>query len=447
MSSKDQTGFDAFFQAVTTSPEFKSAVTKDWKWDSVDLLEKSLLEMQSGVEKASSMMNSLNEKFATDEAKNIGNNASIWNNNSGTTPPKTGNAKDETEKPAVEVQHFTKVEWKPWGFEAVAGMDSLKEELKDSFIKPLKFKFLVEKLRKEKADSVIARNEAIQIPETEKNGSSRIFVSDETKNHDLLERLYTEYEKFKISIPTGMLFYGPPGTGKTFITKKLAEELGCGFISKNMGEFGSSYLHQTTKNIKDFFEWAKKAAENEPIILFLDEIDSLVSARTNNVDANKAEEVSQFLQEFNGLESAPNLIVIAATNRPDHLDSAILRSGRLDKKIYLGPPDDVARKALFQMYIEKKWRPSEKLDYDELTLLTKDYVSADIETICDEVARDASRNLLDLVDEAESGNLTEKLLEWNKITMDSLRATIAETPSSLKMVDMSVYTSWLEKIK
>ena len=132
-----------------------------------------------------------------------------------------------------------------------------------------------------------------------------------------------------------MLFYGPPGTGKTFITKKLAEELGCGFISKNMGEFGSSYLHQTTKNIKDFFAGAKKAAEDEPIILFLDEIDSLVSARTNNVDANKAEEVSQFLQEFNALEEAPNLIVIAATNRPDHLDPAILRSGRLDKKIYL----------------------------------------------------------------------------------------------------------------
>ena len=443
MSSSKDSGFDAFFQAVTTSPEFKSAVTKDWKWDSVDLLEKSLLEMQAGVEKASNMMNSLNEKFATDEAKNT------WNT-IGSTQPKTGNPQDDKQIPAVEVQYFTKVEWKPWGFEAVAGMDSLKEELKESFIKPLKFKFLVEKLRKEKEDSsgsVIARNEAIQVSEKKSTGSPRTLEGDETKNNDLLERLYTEYEKFKISIPTGMLFYGPPGTGKTFITKKLAEELWCGFISKNMWEFGSSYLHQTTKNIKDFFEWAKKAAENEPIILFLDEIDSLVSARTSNVDANKAEEVSQFLQEFNGLESAPNLIVIAATNRPDHLDSAILRSGRLDKKIYLGPPDDIARKALFQMYIEKKWRPSEKLDYDELMILTKDYVSADIEAICDEVARDASQDILELLDEAESGKLTEKHLQWHQITMDSLRKTILETPSSLKMVDMSIYTSWLEKIK
>ena len=118
--------------------------------------------------------------------------------------------------------------------------------------------------------------------------------------------------------------------------------------------------------------------------------------------------MSQFLQEFNSLEQSPNLIVIAATNRPDHLDPAILRSGRLDKKIYLGPPDEVARKALFLMYIEKAGRPSKKLDYDALATLTDGYVSSDIEAICDEVARDASRDLLDLVDEAESGTLTEQ---------------------------------------
>ena len=304
-------------------------------------------------------------------------------------------------------------------------MTDLKRELNESFIKPLKFKFLIEKLRQN----------------SEKNANEK-----SEKNTELLEKLYSEYEKFKISIPTGILLYGPPGTGKTFITKKLAEEIECGFVSKNMGEFGSSYLHQTTKNIKDFFDGVKKIAENEPIILFLDEIDSLLSARTNNVDSNKAEEVSQFLQEFNALEEAKNLIVIAATNRPDHLDSAILRSGRLDKKIYIGPPDETAREELFRMYIEKMGRPHEKLDYHELAILTTNYVSADIEAICDEVARDASRNLLDLIDEAESGALTEKHLENHKITMEMLRETILEMPSSLKMVDMSIYENWLAKI-
>lgn len=304
-------------------------------------------------------------------------------------------------------------------------MTDLKRELNESFIKPLKFKFLIEKLRQN----------------SEKNANEK-----SEKNTELLEKLYSEYEKFKISIPTGMLLYGPPGTGKTFITKKLAEEIECGFVSKNMGEFGSSYLHQTTKNIKDFFDGVKKIAENEPIILFLDEIDSLLSARTNNVDSNKAEEVSQFLQEFNALEEAKNLIIIAATNRPDHLDSAILRSGRLDKKIYIGPPDETAREELFRMYIEKMGRPHEKLDYHELAILTTNYVSADIEAICDEVARDASRNLLDLIDEAENGALTEKHLKNHKITMEMLRETILEMPSSLKMVDMSIYENWLAKI-
>ncbi len=412
-------GFDSFFSEITESKEFKDLKNSGKDISSLADLEKSLTDMRSGAMKAANMMKNFDTKFTPPPASP--------SKDSGTLAPKTGDAKTEETKPAVEVQHFVRKEWKPFGFDAVAGMDGLKEELKDSFIKPLRFKFLVEKLKREDAEN----------PKTE----------EEKMKHEMTLKLYSEYEKFKISIPTGMLFYGPPGTGKTFITKKLAEELGCGFISKNMGEFGSSYLHQTTKNIKDFFDGAKKAAENEPIILFLDEIDSLVSARTTNVDANKAEEVSQFLQEFNGLEDAPNLIVIAATNRPDHLDSAILRSGRLDKKIYLGPPDTVARKALFQMYIDKAGRPSTDLDYDELARLSDGYVSADIEAICDEVARDASRDLLELIDEAESGTLTEKDLAGHTITMQSIKDTLDETPSSLRMVDMSIYTSWLEKIK
>lgn len=122
----------------------------------------------------------------------------------------------------------------------------------------------------------------------------------------------------------------------------------------------------------------------------------MLSKRTNNIDANKAEEVSQFLQEFNKLDEAPNLIVIAATNRPDHLDSAILRSGRLDKKYYLGAPDFEARKELFQIHVEKEKRPHGKLNYGKLAELTDGYVAADIEAIVEEASRDASGSILDI---------------------------------------------------
>jgi transitional endoplasmic reticulum ATPase len=210
-------------------------------------------------------------------------------------------------------------------------------------------------------------------------------------------------------------------------------------------------MHETTKNIKAFFTGAKKAAENGPIVLFLDEIDSLLSSRTNNIDANKAEEVSQFLQEFNELASSQNLIVIAATNRPDHLDSAILRSGRFDKKIYIAPPDFTARKEMFRLYIEKLGRPHSKLDYEKLATLTEGYVSSDIETICDEVARDASQSILSLAASMDGDSFDaakiEKSLAKQVITMKDVEKAIVDTQSSLKMVDMSIYTKWLEKVE
>ena len=221
--------------------------------------------MESDIDRTADIMRNFDKKFNTPEAREQGNSQKT----PGTSPlPKTGNATEDEKSPAVEVLHFERKPGKPWGFEAVAGMDKLKIELTESFIKPLRFKFLVEKLRAEKSADTTSNQDqtATNANDTERENTNQTHLAtdkphtgepeenpDEKKN-ELLEKLYTEYEKFKISIPTGMLLYGPPGTGKTFITKKLAEELGCGFISKNMGEFGSSYLHQTTKNIKDFFQ-------------------------------------------------------------------------------------------------------------------------------------------------------------------------------------------------
>lgn len=140
------------------------------------------------------------------------------------------------------------------------------------------------------------------------------------------------------------------------------------------------------------------------------------------------------------------MIVVAATNRPDHLDSALLRSGRLDKKYYLGPPDFDARKELFQIYIEKESRPHGKINYDTIARLTEGYVAADIEAIVEEAARDASGNILDLAQKIQGydGDIGElkKGIEEHKITQALLEVAIADTIPSLKMVDMSVFENW-----
>ena len=414
--SNNETWFDAFFKAVTSSPEMKKVASKDW-WEE---FEKWLKNMEKEIKKASQMTASLKDSFDTPEARKA------WENYQTESKPYINRTKKEDDKSEnnLEIEYFEKKNPETFGFAWVAWMNELKQDLTENFIKPLKFKFLVEKLEKDGIDE----------------------NSKDAEKSKIYKQIHEAYKKFDVSIPTGMLFYGPPGTGKTFITKKLAQELWAGLIKKSVWEFGSSYIHQTSQNIKKFFEQAKSASEKWPIILFLDEIDSLLSKRTSSIDANKAEEVSQFLQEFNALDEAPNLIVIAATNRPDHLDSAIMRSGRLDKKIYIWAPDFEARKELFNIYIQKEKKPHKEMDYDKLAQLTDTYVAADIEAICDEVSRDASQNILDMandIDNLDLSTLKAKLSE-SVITMELLEKAISETTSSIKFVDMTIFDEWLK---
>ena len=402
--------FDDFFQNISQNTRKSSSFN-------LDDFEKELKKMDENIKQASDLNDFLKNSFDTTEARQAWENLKI-------EEKKAKNSTDEDKKPTIEIRYPKNKDSKTYGFAWVAGMADLKEELKENFIKPLKFKFLVQNMEKQE--------------------------NKDEKSLELYKTLQEAFEKFKVGIPTWMLFYGPPWTWKTFLTKKLAEELDAGMIEKSVWEFGSSYIHETSKNIKKFFTEAKKASESWPIILFLDEIDSLVSKRTSQVDSNKAEEVSQFLQEFNALDEAPNLIVIAATNRPDHLDSAILRSGRLDKKIYIWPPDFEARKELFQIYIEKTERPNKDIDFSKLAELTENFVAADIEHICDEAARQASKNILELVNKVDTDldlKQVKKTIKNSVITMEIMEKEISETTSSLQYVDMSVYNEWLEKSK
>lgn len=195
-----------------------------------------------------------------------------------------------------------------------------------------------------------------------------------------------KYKKFRLSIPNGILLYGPPGCGKTFIVQKLAEELGYNFIELNPSSVATPYVHGAVSNIAEVFEKAKQEA---PSIVFIDEIEGLMPKREglSSFSDIKKEEVNEFLLQLN--KAGENkILVVGATNRPHIIDTAILRSGRMDKRIYVSPPDFEARKELFKIYLSG--RPYDKnMNFDKLAESTNGYACSDIELIVTEAARAA----------------------------------------------------------
>jgi peroxin-6 len=141
--------------------------------------------------------------------------------------------------------------------------------------------------------------------------------------------------KSGIAQRSGLLFYGPPGTGKTLLAKAIATECQMNFISVKGPELLNMYVGESEKNVREVFE---RARENLPCIVFFDELDSLAPARGKGADSSQVMDriVAQLLTEIDGLGKRPGMFTIGATNRPDLLDSALLRTGRFDKMIYLG---------------------------------------------------------------------------------------------------------------
>lgn len=215
---------------------------------------------------------------------------------------------------------------------------------------------------------------------------------------DVIEPLINpeKYKKFKLGIPNGILLFGPPGCGKTFIVKKLAEELGYNFIEMNPSSVATSYVHGAVGNIGKVFEMAKLEA---PSIVFIDEIEGLVPKReelSSSADIKK-EEINEFLLQLNNAGNS-KILVVGATNRPHMIDTAILRSGRMDKRIFVGPPDLEARRDLFKICLSG--RPyDKKIDFEKLANITEYYVGSDIELIVTEAARDAVTQDKNVIDE------------------------------------------------
>ena len=200
-------------------------------------------------------------------------------------------------------------------------------------------------------------------------------------------------EKYKLTPPNGMLLYGPPGCGKSFFAEKFAEETGFNFILVKASDLGSIYIHGAQGKIADLF---KKAEENAPTVLCFDEFDAFVPKRGEGTDSNQAGEVNEFLSQLNNC-SKRGIFVIATSNRPDKVDPAVLRTGRIDRQIYVPMPDNTARRLMFELYL--KDRPCSGIDSEELAKKSDGYVASDIAYVVNEAATIAAFNREDITQE------------------------------------------------
>ncbi len=196
-----------------------------------------------------------------------------------------------------------------------------------------------------------------------------------------------KFEKMGIRAPRGILLYGPPGTGKTLLAKAAATESQANFISIRGPEIMSKWVGESEKAIRMIF---KKARQSSPCIVFLDEIDSIAPRRGFSSSGVTERIVNQLLTSMDGLTNLGGVIVIAATNRPDILDPALLRPGRFDRLVLIPPPDEEGRKKILEVHTRKM--PLENVDLERIASKTKGYTGADLENLCREAGMTAIRD-------------------------------------------------------
>lgn len=237
------------------------------------------------------------------------------------------------------------------------------------------------------------------------------------------------FKRMGINPPKGILLYGPPGCGKTLLARAVATESKANFISIKGPELLSKWVGESEKAIREVFRKAKMAS---PCIIFFDEFDSVAPTRGRHTsDSGVTEKVlSQFLTELDGLEVMKDIVVIAATNRPDILDPALIRPGRIDRILMVPPPDDEGRMEILKIFTEKM-PLSSNLELDDLSPMMEGFSGADIETWCREAAMVALREnirarvvSLEHFKEAKkmvSPSISTELINWYENFADKLR--------------------------
>ena len=237
------------------------------------------------------------------------------------------------------------------------------------------------------------------------------------------------FTRLGIKPPKGILLYGPPGCGKTLLARAVATESEANFISIKGPEVFSKWVGESEKAIREVFRKARMAA---PTIVFLDEMDSLTPRRGGGFSDSGVSErvISQLLTEMDGIVTLEDIVVIAATNRPDMVDSAVLRPGRFDRLIYVSEPDEKSRLQIFKIYT-KDMPLAKDVDLCQLASVTRYYSGADIESLCREAAMHTLRR------DVTAG----------EVTMKDFQDAIKEVGPSISPDMEKWYKSFMQQIR
>ncbi|MDO8537857.1 MAG: CDC48 family AAA ATPase [archaeon] len=226
------------------------------------------------------------------------------------------------------------------------------------------------------------------------------------------------FKKMGIRPPRGILLYGPPGTGKTLLAKAVATESEANFISIKGPELISKWVGDSEKGVKKIF---RKARQVSPCIVFFDEIDSIAPSRGGSSDSGVTERVvNQLLTELDGVEDIKDVVFIAATNRPDLIDAALLRPGRIDKMVLISGPDKETRKSIFEIHTTNTNIPKE-VDFKKLLELINSRKNIELDKFIDDVSSYFDGEFEELIKEAAEIAKTDKKKYGNEINLANLR--------------------------